>query len=211
GHRDLVEVDAAGGQWISIVDGTGRVRSDAFLQRATRHLDHPAHHRSPVGVDDGTEPGVPGRPDQPVRHVALSVLVAGQGDQLAVKTLDLERVLAGPHLDDLVGEVPAGTGCAGRHGKGEARGTVRRAARPAAVVRDDYRFGGHRGMRVSTVASGGQAKRTGAVGWVPSPADTCSQAFEPGQRCSPLAIRRSRPQLVTRAPAKGTHTWPPWV
>jgi len=29
------------------------------------------------------------------------------------------------------------------------------------------------------------------VGWVPRPADTCSQAADPGQRCRPFAMRRS--------------------
>src|SRR5262245_37877060 len=34
---------------------------------------------------------------------------------------------------------------------------------------------GYRGMSVSSVDSGGHANRIGAVGWVPIPADTCSQ------------------------------------
>ena len=44
-----------------------------------------------------------------------------------------------------------------------------------------------RGISVRTVASGRQANRTGAVGCVPSPADTCSHASEPAHRCRPFA------------------------
>ena len=66
--------------------------------------------------------------------------------------------------------------------------------------------------RVSSVASGRQAKRTGAYGEVPRPADTSSQAASGGRlgarrrpapghhRESPLARPRSRSQLVTSAP-----------
>ena len=49
------------------------------------------------------------------------------------------------------------------------------------------------------MASGGQAKRTGAYGDVPRPAETCSQVWVP-QREAPRARERSMPQLVTIAP-----------
>src|SRR5690606_17192034 len=68
---------------------------------------------------------------------------------------------------------------------------------------------GQAGMRVSSDASGRQANRNGAVGWVPTPADTCSQVGSAaGHRCRPRAIRRSRSQLVTSAPTPGTRTCP---
>ena len=57
-----------------------------------------------------------------------------------------------------------------------------------------------REISVRIVASGRQAKRTGAVGCVPTPAETCSQASEPGHRCRPLAIACGRSQLVVSAP-----------
>src|SRR4051812_25945483 len=62
------------------------------------------------------------------------------------------------------------------------------------------------GTRRSRAASGGQAKRTGAYGDVPSPADTCSQSRRPSlpNRDRPRAWRRGSPQLVTSAPNPGT-------
>ncbi len=45
----------------------------------------------------------------------------------------------------------------------------------------------YRGMSVSREASGRQANRIGAVGWVPIPAETCNQDV-PAQRCSPRAM-----------------------
>ena len=58
------------------------------------------------------------------------------------------------------------------------------------------------GVRVSSVASGGQANRTGAYGDVPSPAETCIQDVCPPALCrdKPLTRRVSRSQLVTSAP-----------
>jgi len=54
---------------------------------------------------------------------------------------------------------------------------------------------------VSKLASGRQANLTGAHGEVPSPAETCSQAWPlAGCRCKPRARLRSIPQLVTSGP-----------
>jgi hypothetical protein len=87
------------------------------------------------------------------------------------------------------------------------RHTPRRAEQyyptaPAKQIRypRDHKAAGQRGINVSTEASGRQAKRIGAVGWVPRPAETCSQASESGQRCRPLAIACGRSQFVVRAP-----------
>ena len=58
-----------------------------------------------------------------------------------------------------------------------------------------------RGTRVSRLASGRQANRAGAQGDVPSPAETCSQAWpSTGCLCKPRARSRSIPQLVTKVP-----------
>ena len=58
-----------------------------------------------------------------------------------------------------------------------------------------------RGTRVSRLASGRHANLAGAHGEVPSPAETCSQAWPSmGCRCSPRARSRSSPQLVTSVP-----------
>jgi hypothetical protein len=63
------------------------------------------------------------------------------------------------------------------------------------------RYRDSRGTRVSRLASGRQANRAGAVGDVPSPAETCSQACpSAGWWCSPRARSRSIPQLVTSVP-----------
>ncbi len=100
------------------------------------------------------------------------------------------------HLLQVVGEswskVGAGAGLGGgqRGGGGTARAP---GGRRAGWV-------GQRGIRVRIEASGRQAKRTGAVGWVPRPAETWSQESEPGQRWRPLAMERGRSQLVVRAP-----------
>src|SRR3984893_3482633 len=52
---------------------------------------------------------------------------------------------------------------------------------------------------VSRVYSGRKQKRTGWNGEVPIPADTCNCMLAP-QLDVPLALDRSRPQLVTSAP-----------
>ena len=80
-----------------------------------------------------------------------------------------------------------------------------------------------RAVRVSSAASGRQARRTGAYGEVPSPAQTWSHAAAPGawllgadpapghHRDTPDTRPVSRSQFVTSAPWNGTHSCPPWV
>ena len=85
------------------------------------------------------------------------------------------------------------------------------------------------GTSVRSVASGRHARRTGENGLVPRPAETCRNSpgcgsgpsrarspwtprrASPGQVDSPEARRRSRSQLVTRAPTPGRQIWPPCV
>ena len=85
------------------------------------------------------------------------------------------------------------------------------------------------GTSVRSVASGRHARRTGENGLVPRPAETCRNSPDcgsgpsrarspwtprrasPGQVDSPEARRRSRSQLVTRAPTPGRQIWPPCV
>ena len=59
-----------------------------------------------------------------------------------------------------------------------------------------------RGTRVSRLASGRQAKRYGACGLVPRPAETCSAEVRPPYvwELSPLTLAVSRSQFVVRAP-----------
>ena len=72
--------------------------------------------------------------------------------------------------------------------RGVLSNTIRRLRRREIGIPSAGETAGQRGISVRIVASGRQAKRIGAVGWVPRPAETCSQASVPGQRCRPLAI-----------------------
>lgn len=83
--------------------------------------------------------------------------------------------------------------------------TRTRSGTPASSTSGAGNTPGHltesRDTSVSKLASGRQANLTGAQGDVPSPAETCSQAWPPsGYRCSPRARSRSMPQLVTSVP-----------
>jgi site-specific DNA recombinase len=98
-------------------------------------------------------------------------------------------------------------------GEGAVRHTRRRGGERAVSERRTERVRSAqpsaRGTSVSRLASGRHAKRTGAYGEVPMPAETLSHRDPsppgepgrgPGQPCSPRARPRSRSQLVTSAP-----------
>ena len=106
-------------------------------------------------------------------------------------------ILAGPAAVAAPVGLPADLGAS----PGSRRPPALPASRASGASAGFYRIRPAYPSRATTsmsVADGGQKRRTGAYGEVPSPLDTCSH-IRSVQRDSPDARDRSMPQLVTMA------------